>query len=134
MLKNSKGILVGLVVGFLVIGIIEAIGHFVYPMPANFNFEDKVFLKEFIHQLPLPAFLFIILAHGVGAFIGSLVANKVSKSIGAIGLLVGLFFLSVTVLNLVLIPYHPIWFVITDILSTFIGAWLAFKLTLKNKK
>ena len=134
MLKNSKGIIVGLVVGFLVIATIEAIGHFFYPTPKDFDFENEELLKAFIHQLPLPAFLFINLAHGIGTFTASLVSNKVSKSIGPIGLLVSTFFLSITILNLVVIPYHPIWFVITDILFTFIGGWTAFKLTLKSKK
>lgn len=134
MIKNVKGLLLGFFIGLLVIGIIEALGHFIYPIPKGFDFENELLLKEYINKLPIPAFLFIAGAHGVGTFIGSFIANRVSQSIGPIGLIISSLFLILTIVNLLIVPFHPIWFVITDILITFSFGWMAFKIALKNKK
>lgn len=134
MIKNIKGLLFGLLIGILVIGTIEALGHFIYPNPKDFDFENKQLLQNHINNLPFPAFLFIVLAHGLGTFIGSFIANKTANSIGPIGLIVSALFLILTITNLLIIPFHPIWFVVTDILITFICGWAAFKIALKKKK
>lgn len=134
MLRKTFGLVIGLLSGLFVIGTLEALGHFLYPTPKELNFEDKVFLANYINQLPIPALLVTIIAHGVGSFVGSYTANVLAKSIGVVGLIASLLFLALTVSNLILVPYHPIWFVVTDILVTFIGGWAAFKLTLKRIK
>lgn len=134
MKSKVKGLLAGLLIGFLVIGIIESLGHLIFPVPKGINLENKALLKNYIDSLPLPAFLFIIGAHGIGTFTGSFIANKISDSIGHIGLIISLLFLILTVVNLLIVPYHPIWFVITDILFTFISGWIAFKIALKTGK
>ncbi len=134
MARKVTGLLLGSLVGFLIIGTIEATGHFFYPIPTNFNFEDENLLKSFIGNLPPLALVIVIIAHSLGTFFGSLIGNVLGKSIGQIGLLISSIFLIIVIINILIVPYHPIWFVIADIMFTFIGGWLAFKITLKNRR
>ncbi len=134
MLRKIIGVILGLFLGIFSVAIIQAIGHFVYPIPTNFDFNDKVALKTFIENTPFYAFLIIITSHFIGSFLGSFLGNKLSRSIGKVGLIIGAIFFFYIIFNLIMVPYHPIWFVIADILLTFWGTWFAFKLTLKQKK
>lgn len=133
MAKKITGFLLGIIAGIITIGIIEAFGHFFYPIPKGFDFNNQLLLESFINELPIPALLIVIIAHSLGAFIGSLVSNYISKSVGQIGLLTSIIFLIFTIVNILMVPFHPLWFVISDILFTFIGGWIAFKIALKKK-
>jgi hypothetical protein len=134
MARKVTGFFFGSIVGLLIIGTIEATGHFFYPIPKNFNFEDEELLKSFTESLPSSALVIVIIAHSLGTFLGSFTGNIIGKSIGQIGLLISSLFLIIVITNILIVPYHPIWFVIADIMFTFIGGWIAFKITLKNRR
>ncbi|MCT4580757.1 MAG: hypothetical protein N4A35_05000 [Flavobacteriales bacterium] len=133
MVRKIIGVSLGLLIGVFTVALIQAIGHFVHPTPQGIDLSDAAALKRTMESTPVYAFLIIIFSHFCGAFLGSYLGNKFSQSIGKAGLIIGAIFFFYVVFNLIVIPYHPIWYVILDILLTFWGAWIAFKITLKRQ-
>ena len=109
-------ILTGVVGGALVIGLLEMVSHRMNPLPDGFDFTDKAALTDHIANMPLSVFLFLLLAHGIGALVGGFIASKMAKvqKRGA-AMFVGLILVLAGLLNLMAIP-HPIWFSVSDIL------------------
>lgn len=123
MKKPIVGILFGLLLGFIVVYAIEAIGHLLFPVPFKVTIEN---LEEYAHQIPLGSMLMVLLAHFLGAAIAVFTCLKMSKKRLPAFIVAGLFF-SASVLNLLFIP-HPTWFTIVDVVVIILGILIAFKL------
>lgn len=105
--KAILGTVAGVIVGGIMVGFSEKIGHSFYPPPGGLDFNDPVVLKELIATLPVGAFLFVLLAYGLGAIAGTITGGliggrKAAVIVGAILCLFGF-------MALLMIP-HPIWF------------------------
>lgn len=109
-------ILTGLVAGAIVIGLLEMVNHTMYPLPDGLDAANRDVFKDYIMTLPLTAFLFLLVAHGVGAMVGGFVASKMAQvqKRGA-AMFVGFILVLAGVLNLLSVP-HPLWFSIADVL------------------
>jgi hypothetical protein len=114
MKPNSKQIflgilalIAGILAGGMVVVTVEALGHRVYPFPADLDLNDPKALGEYIAQLPAGAFLFVLLAYALGALAGSMVASLIGGRTP--GIIVGALLCLFGFLNLAMIP-HPIWF------------------------
>ena len=117
-------VIAGILVGGMVVGAVEALGHRVYPVPADLNPSDPKALGEYIAQLPAGAFLFVLLAFAFGALGGALVASLIGgrtpgSIVGAVLCLFGF-------LNLVMIP-HPVWFGPGVLLANGLGTMLGIQ-------
>ncbi len=128
MIKKIIGLIVGLIVALIVLVGIEELGHSIFPVPQNLDFQNSKMMENFIKTLPPMAFVFVLLAHFSSAFIGSSVTSIISKTNGILGLIIGGLILVGAIINIILLPFQPIWFVVLDILLTFAGAWFAFKI------
>ena len=127
------GFIAGIVVAMILIVAIEALGHAVYPPPADADFGDPAAVEALLATAPVGALAFVIAAYVAGAVGGGLVAafaaNRgpalLASSVGGL-VLVG------TVANLFIIR-HPTWFVLVApasvIAATFVAARLATVLT-----
>lgn len=109
-------ILTGLVAGAIVIGLLEMVNHTMHPLPDGLDAANRDVFKDYIMTLPLTAFLFLLVAHGVGAMVGGFVASKMAQvqKRGA-AMFVGFILVLAGVLNLLSVP-HPLWFSIADVL------------------
>jgi len=58
-IRNLVAAIVGIFVAMLTIRIVEMLGHFIYPPPANFEFGDPDQVREFIATLPVGSILFV---------------------------------------------------------------------------
>ena len=124
MRRNALAYLAGILASFVMVALVEALGHLVYPPPADIDIRNPQELAELIAGLPIGAILFVAVAWLVGAFIGSLVA-------GRIGSLKPVYFSSVVsgiilaggITQLMIIP-HPTWFVFVS-LSGIVAAGIA---------
>jgi hypothetical protein len=134
MAKRIFSIIGGLVASGLVVYLIEMLSSVVYPLPANIDTGDIEAMNAYIAQLPVGAFLFIILAWALGSFVGGLIAGIINPDQRIrFALAVGLILMLFGLINLLIIP-HPIWFWILGLAvyipAAYAGGWLSAKLPL----
>ena len=108
--RKILAILAGVVSVAVVIAAIEFASHLVYTPPADMDMNDPGAAQQFIANLPVGAFLSVLLAYGAATFVGGWVACRVAKEkplryAGGIGAAVMLAALA----NSIMIP-HPLWF------------------------
>ncbi len=115
MRRNALAYIAGILTAFIMVGLVEALGHLVYPPPSNFDFGDEQALADLVASLPVGAILFVAAAWSIGAFTGSLVA-------GRIGTLKPIYFSSVVTglilaggITQLMIIAHPTWFAIVSL-------------------
>ncbi len=114
--------LLSLVIGFILVSGIEAIGHFMFPPPFRLDIEN---IQDYMSQVPLASMLMVLLAHFLGGAVAIFTCIKLAnKKLPAY--IIAVIFFAATVFNLVLIP-HPTWFTIADVSVTIIGMVLVFK-------
>ncbi len=115
MRRNALAYIAGILASFVIVALVEALGHLVYPPPADIDRMNPQVLSEYVAGLPVGAILFVAVAWIVGAFVGSLVA-------GRIGSLKPVYFSSVVTgiilaggITQIMIIAHPTWFVIVSL-------------------
>ncbi len=131
-MNRFLAILAGLISASVVMILIEMLGHQLYPPPANIN--DPEIMKAFMANMPLWAFVFILVAYFLGSIAGGLVTSLIAKEkqfqlliiLGAILTVLG-------ILNLLMIT-HPIWFMIASLAMYIPGTYIGHQLSLKFKK
>ena len=129
MLRKLFGGLAGIIAAFVVITLVQMIGHQVIPPPSGMNPADPDSIREAMASLPIGAFLFVLLSYFLGAFTGSFVATWLGGvRVRTSAIVVGGLVFAATVANLVMIP-HPIWFSVVALagipVAAFFGARLA---------
>ena len=125
MIRNIGAAIAGLFTGFVLIYLIEMLGHAIYPPPANLDFSNPDAIRPYIATLPIVALLFPMFAWFAGTFAGSIVASIIGDAKPWIyPALVGGLIFSATVANLIAIP-HPMWFSIISLIGIIASAWLS---------
>ena len=122
--RNILAGVVGVIVAFALVWIVEMIGHTVYPPPEGLDFTDADAMGNYIATLPIGAFLFVAGAWFVGATAGTCAACAIgtAKPMYLAVLVGGLVFIAASV-NLVMFP-HPIWFSVLGLVAILVGAGL----------
>lgn len=114
--------LLSLVIGFILVSGIEAIGHFMFPPPFKLDLET---IQNYMTQVSLESMLMVLLAHFLGGTVAVFICIKLAnKKLPAY--IIAVIFFAATVFNLVVIP-HPTWFTIADVTATLLGMGLVFK-------
>ena len=110
MLRNVLGFVAGFLVAGTIVGIIQAIGHQVYPPPPGMNPNDPESIKAYMDQIPTGALLFVLGAWILGTLGGTFVATLVAQQAPrmAAAAVAGMMLLS-SVHMMVAIP-SPGWF------------------------
>jgi hypothetical protein len=128
MFRNAAAAITGLVTAFVLIMLIEKLGHFIYPPPPDLDFSDPEAIRPYIATLPFLALMFPMLAWITGTFAGSLVACCIGTARPlAFAIIVGGLVFARTVSNLILVP-HALWFSVLSLLGVVASAWLAMRL------
>lgn len=104
MLRKISAVLLGLLVAFGTIMLVEWLGHQVYPPPSDLDFNNPEQLRVYMGTLPLGAFLFVLLGWFLGTLLGGLVACRVAQEHPAVfSCIIGTVILVATIANLVTI-------------------------------
>jgi len=128
MIRNISAAIIGLVIAFALIMVIEKVGHMIYPPPPDLDFSDPEAVRPYIATLPILALLFPMFAWMIGTFSGSLVACVIGTVRPlAFAIVVGGLVLAGTIANLIVIP-HPLWFSALSVIGIVASAWLAMLL------
>ena len=122
--RNIAAGIVGVIVAFAVVWIVEKIGHTVYPPPTDLNFADAEAMKDYVATVPLGALLFVAAAWFAGATAGTCAACAIgtAKPMYLAVVVGGLVFVAAS-MNLVMIP-HPMWFSVLGLVGILVGAGL----------
>jgi len=132
MWKNVLAVIIGILVGMIVISIVEAIGHMIYPLPEGFDPYNSEIVKAYMTDMPVGALLFVLLAWAAGSYSGGWIAVLIAvRSFRIIAVIVGLFLLAAGVYNMIMIP-HPLWFSVLGIMGIFAGTWLGMALGIRK--
>lgn len=117
-------VLIGLGAGGCVIGLIELIGSWLHPMPSELSMEDTEALQQWIAELPVSAFLIVMVAWWIGCFVAALVARYVAKGRSAFPawVAVGLLLVAI-VFNLFALP-SPWWMWLLGLVGSMVAGTL----------
>ena len=128
MIRNVVAATVGLVIAFVLIMVIEKVGHMIYPPPPDLDFSDPEAFRPYVATLPILALLFPMFAWMIGTFTGSLVACVIGTVRPlAFVVVVGGLVVAGTIANLIYIP-HPLWFSVLSVVGIVASAWIAMLL------
>lgn len=127
LLKRIIALVVGVVVGGLVVGGAEALGHSIYPPPPDINVKDPEDLKGLMEVVPIQAKIMVVVAWFLGAFVGAWTAIRIGGE-NVLGLWVGAIFAGLSIMTVMSIP-HPLWMTACAIVLPFVAAWLAIKVS-----
>src|SRR4051812_19169198 len=78
MAKRILGVIIGLVVGMGIIMMVETLSGKMYPPPPGIDFTKPEAIKAMMQNMPVSAFLMILLAYAAGSFAGGLVASLIA--------------------------------------------------------
>ncbi|HAA56951.1 MAG TPA: hypothetical protein DCE42_19450 [Myxococcales bacterium] len=107
----------GVVMAFSTVAVIEAISHFIYPPPAKLDLNDMKQLQAFIKTLPVGAFVFVMVSWWLAILFGSVLAAVIAKeNVKRYAWIVGGFVLVASVMNVAMIP-HPTWFLVVSMVG-----------------
>ena len=124
MFRNIAAAIVGVIVAVSLIWLIEALGHVVYPLPADIDFGDSEQVRTFTATLPAAAILFVGAAWAFGAFCGTVIAALIATAKPVIyAIIVGGIVLAGSISMLIIIP-HPWWFRIAAPIAVLVAACL----------
>lgn len=118
------GIAAGILVAFAVVFGIEMAGMRIYPPPEGMDPMNPESVRQYIGQIPVGAFVAVLVSWVAGAFAGAWVTARVTRhSTLRPALAVGGLFVAASIYNLVTIP-HPVWFTAVALVLLPIAAWL----------
>lgn len=117
--------IVGIVVAVLIVGALEALGHYFYPPPASLQNIDPGQMAKLIDRLPFASLLFVVASWLLGSAGGAATATRVAaqKTVTP-ALVVGLAMTGVILYILDIIP-HPVWMQIVGVALPLPVAWIA---------
>lgn len=127
MAKNVAAAIAGIITAFVMIMLIEKLGHIIYPPPSDLDFSDPESMRPYIATLPFLALLFPMIAWVVATFAGTVLACKIGTANPlAFAAVVGGLVLAATIANLIMIP-HPVWFSAVSLVAIAASAWIAVR-------
>jgi hypothetical protein len=119
---------VGAFSAFVVVAIVEAIGHAIYAPATLPDMSDPEAVAAFVGSMPLGAFLFVLAAYVAATVVGGLVAAAIARRQAMrLAAIVGGLILLASVFNFVAIP-HPAWFIAATVVGVPLAAWLTGRL------
>lgn len=123
MLRKILGTIAGIVVAFLLILLIERIGHVFYPLPPGIDMSNAESVGRALGTVPLAAKLIVVAAWFLGALAGAFVAGLLSRAYWSGWVVAGLVVLGGMV-TIVMIP-HPVWMQIAAVVAPLLGGLIA---------
>ncbi|MEM9644870.1 MAG: hypothetical protein AAF989_07740 [Planctomycetota bacterium] len=109
MLRHVFATILGAVSGAFAVGLVEWGSSLLHPMPDGIDLHDQEGLSEWVRTLPWTAFAMLLVAWGLGCFVGGWVARRLAPGRGRTPAWIVVSLLTIaTASNLVMLP-HPNW-------------------------
>lgn len=128
MWKSFIAILAGLIGAGLVITLVLVLGYWVMSNPDLAQRLENDNLRALMEQVPISAFIVVLVAWSIGGFTGAAVAARIADTRLILhGMAVGAALTLMALLSLLSIPY-PAWFWFLNLVivlpAAILGAWL----------
>ena len=126
MLKRILSVVIAVAISMTFVMGFEYIGGHIFQRPQG-DMKDPKAISDMMASMPITAFLWILLGYAISSFVGGLIATLISGRYKATpALIVGAVLMGGGIMNIIMIPYHPFWFMICDILVFLPFAWLGY--------
>ncbi|MEZ5355691.1 MAG: hypothetical protein R2762_23910 [Bryobacteraceae bacterium] len=131
MLRKLLAVAAGIVAAVITVGIVEGIGHALFPPPPGIDISDPEALRRLMASIPAGAKAFVVLAWALGSFLGGWVAAHIASNVkvGA-AIMVGMFMLAAGMYTIFSIP-HPVWMAGLGLLLPLPMAWLGARVRMQ---
>ena len=127
MLRSIIAVVVGVLVGAVVVYVAELIGHMVYPLPEGVDMKDPVARAAAMDQISLGAKIAVVVAWGLGVFVGALAALIIGQSHEGLAWIVAAALFFMALITLVQLP-HALWMLAGAVLVTLLGVPAAVRI------
>ena len=132
MLRKVGAVLAGVIAGFVVMSLIQAFGHYLFPVNME-EFSQNPSMTEVMSSIPAGALLFVLLAYAIGSFVAGLLATFImERKTLQQAITCGIIFTVLGLINLFMFP-HPVWFSIISLITYVPLAWLGGRVVLKKE-
>lgn len=122
-MRIVSSIIVGILVSFLLVGLIEGVATWLYPVSGDIASTDRAALAAVVAGIPLPAKLIVAASWLLAPFVGVWLCLRIGDR-AAGGWIVTAAFLVASIANQVGLP-HPLWMQVCAIALPLLGGWLA---------
>lgn len=122
MLFDILGAGIGVITAGLVVAIVEALGHKIFPPPEGMNLKDPEQLKTIMHTIPIGAKISVLIAWGVGVLTGGCLAIYIAGGTLWPAYVVAAFMLAGGLMTMIKIP-HPPWMIVGAFVVTAAAGW-----------
>jgi hypothetical protein len=127
MFRSLFAVVAGLVVAFVAIMVVEAIGHSIYPPPAGLDPLTPEGMAAIVAQLPVGAMIAVLVAYMCGGLAGGAVAGRLARGRMVEPALVGTLLTVAALLNVITIP-HPLWMSAASVAVQLPAAWVGARI------
>jgi hypothetical protein len=124
--RSVLATLAGLVAAMVMVGIVEMMGHAIFPPPEGLDVTNPADQARLMDVIPLGAKIAVVVAWFLGALAGCTVAAWLSRSIRPGWVLAGLLVLG-GMYTTQMFP-HPVWMVVCTVALPIAGKLLADRL------
>ena len=114
----------GLLTAFILILVLEAALHLIFPMPSSASSNDAAAIDRAMRAMPVAAFAALLVAYIVGSFAGGLTAALASDGSSSTPSIVTGCALTIAGAANVFAMYHPTWFRVASLLTYLPFAYL----------
>ncbi len=126
--RRILAVIAGIVTAFILVMLIEWLGHLVVPPPEGLDPTDPESIRAMMDQISPLSLIMVAIAWACAAFGGAWVAGKIGGPPSRIpALIVGGLLVAASIMNLIMIP-HPIWFWVVGLVPQLPLALLGGKL------
>lgn len=107
--RTVLAVIAGLLAMAVVVFAVEALGHRLYPLPPDIDFDDSASVQSMVDAMPVAAKLLVVLGWALGSFVGAHIAVRLTPvhRRGA-ALSIGVAMVLLVAINASMIP-HPAW-------------------------
>ncbi|MGE0046482.1 MAG: hypothetical protein AB7J28_02460 [Hyphomonadaceae bacterium] len=124
MVRLILALVAGVLAGGVTVGVVETIGHMIFPPPPGLNAADPESIRSVMDQISLEAKVAVVVAWGLGVFVGGLVAALIARRGPYPAWWIGAILFGMAAWTMIMIP-HPIWMWAAAIAVTLIASYLA---------
>lgn len=131
-MKSIVAVILAIITGSFSIFLVQRLGHTLYPMPNDLDFNNKEAIRMYLSTAPFGSLIMVIVAWLTGSIVAGITGSLYDRSEKQkISIISGGILMAFALINLISIPY-PSWMWIS--LLVFVpGAWIG-SLIIRNKR
>ena len=131
-LRLILAIVAGILAGSIFNGAVSALALRLYPLPDGVNWGDIEAVEHYLANLPVMAYVIILIAHVGQSFVGSLAGASIGKSFEMyVAIVIGTFSLIGGITNMISLPLPPWMWV--EVPLYIVAAYAAARLVMSQR-